>query len=290
MSKGCVITTHLLDGNPQGIRRIFIKNKTCEMYIIPRTHLQEAKINSSINLNQPGLYILLENISSDFIEKPKAYIGHGEDVGDRLDKHINDKTKEFFEIIFVFVSTDHAINKADVWFLEYHAIDAAKKADRFDLSANAQKGTIPHLSPDQLDVVDEFREFVWMLTSFAGCKIFTHPISIATANKEIERKMFYLNWKGKEAKALYGNGEMVILKGSEPRLHTVKSAHPERRSKAIEGIYDEVDGHCILKNDMAVTSPSRAAWLMSGTGLNRWDWWKTKEGQSLDSIYRKNID
>lgn len=290
MAKGSVITTHLLDGDPQGIRRVFIKNKTCEMYILPRTLLPEAKMNSSINLNQPGLYILLESLSSYYEEKPKAYIGHGEDVGDRIDKHINDKAKEFFELVLIFVSTDHSINKADVQYLEYHAINAAKEAGRFDLSPNTQKGTLPHLSPDQLDVVDEFREFVWMLTSFAGCKIFIPPISVTTAHKEVEKKLFYLNWDGLEARALYGNGEMVILKGSELRPKTVKSANPERRAKAIDGIYEEIDGRYILKEDMPVSSPSRAAWLMSGTGLNGWDWWKTKEGQSLDYIYRKKTD
>ncbi len=91
MAKGSVITTHLLDGDPQGIRRVFIKNKTCEMYIIPRPLLPEAKANLSVKMNQPGLYILLENLSSYYDDKPKAYIGHGEDVGDRIDKHINDK-------------------------------------------------------------------------------------------------------------------------------------------------------------------------------------------------------
>lgn len=64
MAKGCVITTHLLDGDPQGIRRVFIKNKTCEMYIIPRAQLSLAKVNNAINLKQPALYIFLETLSS----------------------------------------------------------------------------------------------------------------------------------------------------------------------------------------------------------------------------------
>lgn len=31
MAKGSVILTHLIDGDPQGIRRVTMKNKTCEM-------------------------------------------------------------------------------------------------------------------------------------------------------------------------------------------------------------------------------------------------------------------
>lgn len=126
-----------------------------------------------------------------------------------------------------------------------------------------------------------------MLTSFAGCKIFIPTVSITNAASLDEKKLFYLNWDGIEAKALYGNGEMVILKGSEIRPKTVKSANPERREKALSGICEKIGDKYILLDDTPISSPSRAAWIVSGTGLNGWDWWKTKDGKTLDSIYRK---
>lgn len=171
MAKGSVILTHLINGDPQGIRRVTMRNKTCEMYIIPRSAFSEAKTCDAIDLKQPALYILLENIYSFADDKPKAYIGQAEDVGQRIDQHIGGKN-DFFQTALVFVSSDHSINKADVQYLEFEAIKDAKAAGRFDMSSNSQNGTLPHLTPDQLDVIEEFREYVWLLTSFAGCEIF----------------------------------------------------------------------------------------------------------------------
>lgn len=286
MAKGSVITTHLIDGDPQGVRRVFIKNKTCEMYIIPRAQLSIAKNNTAINLKQPALYILLENLNS-YDGQPKVYIGHAEDAGNRLEQHIGDKSKGFFQIALVFVSTDHSINKADVQYLEYMAINAAREAGRYDTAPNSQNGTLPHLSPDQLDVIDEFREFVWLLTSFAGCKIFLSPLSTTTAKSKLEKEIFYLNWDSIEARAIYGQGEMVMLKGSQLRRKTVPSAKPERRKKALQDISTEINGQIVLANDTVFSSPSTAAWIASGTALNGWEYWKTKDGKTLDEVYRK---
>ena len=292
MAKGSVITTHLVDGDPQGIRRVFIKNKTCEMYIIPRTLLSDAKTIKSINLKQPALYILLENLNSRMDELPKAYIGHAEDVGVRIEQHLSDSNKDFFQIVLVFVSADHSINKADVQYLEYFAIKAAKEAARYDTSPNSQNGTLPHLSPDQEDVIDEFREFVWLLTSFAGCRIFQSSPSNKIQKSKQNPVIFYLKYAGITAKAVYGNEEMVILKGSEIRKDTVKSADPDKRKKYLDDkvirFSNEINGKYILSKDITVTSPSTAAWLVSGTGLNGWNFWKDSEGKTLDEVYRKS--
>lgn len=256
---GSVITTHLINGDPQGIRRVFMKNKTCEMYVIPRTLLSDAKNSPALRLNQPGIYILLEDLNSYYESKPKAYIGHAEDVGVRLDQHSNNEKKEFFEYVLVFVSTDRSINKADVQYLEYHAIKAAKEVGRFDMSPNSVNGTLPHLSPDQVDVMDEFKQFVWTLTSFAGCKIFLPPVSGSSVGSPEEKPLFYLHYSGVCGTALYGNGEMVVQKGSELNPKTVTSAHPEKRAKALSGLYDVIDGKLILKEDKVFNSPSSAA-------------------------------
>lgn len=207
-----------------------MKNKTCEMYIIPRSLFSEAKVCKAIDLKQPALYILLENINSFVDEKPKAYIGQAEDVGQRIEQHFGGKN-DFFQVVLIFVSTDHSINKADVQYLEYKAIKAAKEANRFDMSTNSQGGTFPHLTPDQLDVIDEFREFVWLLTSFAGCRIFIKPISQISAKKQEENERFHISWDNINSFAIFGQDEMVLLKGSElrkPPLHqqNLKSERP----------------------------------------------------------------
>ena len=292
MAKGSVILTHLIDGDPQGIRRVTMKNKTCEMYIIPRSLFSEAKVCKAIDLKQPALYVLLENINSFADEKPKAYIGQAEDVGQRIEQHIGGKN-DFFQTVLVFVSTDHSINKADVQYLEYKAINAAKEAGRFDMSSNSQSGTLPHLTPDQLDVIDEFREFVWLLTSFAGCRIFIKPISQVSAKKQDDNEQFHISWDNINAFALFGQDEMVLLKGSELRKTTVASAKPEKRRAMLnsmlkEGVIEDKGDCYVLLTDMAYPSPSTCAWVCTGTRLNGWNYWKNEKGQTLDFVFRKS--
>ena len=292
MAKGSVILTHLIDGDPQGIRRVTMKNKTCEMYIIPRSLFSEAKVCKAIDLKQPALYVLLENINSFADEKPKAYIGQAEDVGQRIEQHIGGKN-DFFQTVLVFVSTDHSINKADVQYLEYKAINAAKEAGRFDMSSNSQSGTLPHLTPDQLDVIDEFREFVWLLTSFVGCRIFIKPISQVSAKKQDDNEQFHISWDNINAFALFGQDEMVLLKGSELRKTTVASAKPEKRRAMLnsmlkEGVIEDKGDCYVLLTDMAYPSPSTCAWVCTGTSLNGWNYWKNEKGQTLDFVFRKS--
>lgn len=292
MAKGSVILTHLINGDPQGIRRVTMKNKTCEMYVIPRSLFSEAKVCKAIDLKQPALYILLENINSFAAERPKAYIGQAEDVGQRIEQHFGGKN-DFFQTVLIFVSTDHSINKADVQYLEYKAINAAREANRFDMSANSQNGTLPHLTPDQLDVIDEFREFVWLLTSFAGCRIFIKPISQTSDKKHEENERFYISWDNINAYALFGQDEMVLLKGSQLRKTTVASAKPEKRNTMLdsmlnEGIIEDKGDFYVLLTDKAYPSPSTCAWVCTGTGLNGWNHWKNQKGQTLDFIFRKS--
>lgn len=292
MAKGSVILTHLIDGDPQGIRRVTMKNKTCEMYVIPRSLFSEAKVCKAIDLKQPALYILLENINSFADEKPKAYIGQAEDVGQRIEQHFGGKN-DFFQTVLVFVSTNHSINKADVQYLEYMAIKTAKESNRFDMSSNLQSGTFPHLTPDQLDVIDEFREYVWLLTSFAGCRIFIKPISQSSVKKQAEEnERFCISWDNIKAYALFGQDEMVLLKGSELRKTTVASAKPEKREAMLnsmlkEGIIKDKGDRYVMLVDKAYPSPSTCAWVSTGTGLNGWDYWKNAKGQTLDFVFRK---
>ena len=84
---------------------------------------------------------------------------------------------------------------------------------------------------------------------------------------------------------------MVILKSSEIRKDTVKSADPDKRNKYLDDkvipFSNEINGKYILSKDITVTSPSTAAWLVSGTGLNGWNFWKDSGGKTLDEVYRK---
>ena len=39
---GKTITTYLIDGDPKGTLYVFINNKICQMYVIPRSNLSKT--------------------------------------------------------------------------------------------------------------------------------------------------------------------------------------------------------------------------------------------------------
>lgn len=283
---GSVIITHLIDGDPQGIRSVFIKNKTCQMYVIPRLKIAEAQANPDINLHQPAVYVLLEHVNVFDADKPKAYVGHAEDFYTRIDQHLKNSEKNFFQTALVFVATDSSINKADVQYLEAKSIQAARAAERYDMSPNKNGGTVPHLSPDQRDVIEEFKEFVWLLTFFYGCNIFRKPSEKAKGTKE-ETIKFYLNKPQTEAVAEFSNDEMVLKAGSVLRRSAVPSIHnkPQRDAKVLEAC-EEQDGKLVLKKDLPFSSPSTAATFACGVSTNGWAHWKTKDNKTLDELFR----
>lgn len=62
---GKTVTTYLIDGDPKGSQYVFISNKICQMFVIPRASL--SILNERKDLQTPAFYILLgedENLKS----------------------------------------------------------------------------------------------------------------------------------------------------------------------------------------------------------------------------------
>ncbi len=52
---GKTVTTYLIDGDPKGTQYVFISNKICQMYVIPRSNisiLNEDKSSQNISLRE----------------------------------------------------------------------------------------------------------------------------------------------------------------------------------------------------------------------------------------------
>ena len=76
----------IIDGDPQGTQYVFISNKICQMFIIPRSSL--SILNERTDLQTPAFYILL---GEDEKTKPKAYIGETENFKERVKDHDSKK-------------------------------------------------------------------------------------------------------------------------------------------------------------------------------------------------------
>lgn len=274
---GKTITTYLIDGDPKGTQYVFISNKICQMYIIPRSNL--AILNERQELWTPAFYILL---GEDEATKPKAYIGETENFRERVKDHESKKT--FWQKALIFIAKDAAMTKADVQYLEHKAIAEAKTSNTFVLNENKQTPKAPNLPEYRKDDMDGFFEDVKFLTSFIGCNIFD-------VVKTKEKHLFYIKGRGCEAKGFYDAGGFTVLKGSIIAKSSVPSfTWKEKREKLLKE-YASPDGDkLVLESDKTFSSPSTASEFVLGRPSNGWSDWKDKDGQTLDAVYRKQLE
>ena len=274
---GKTVTTYLLDADPKGTQYVFISNKICQMYVIPRS--QRSILNERYELQTPAFYILL---GEDEETKPKAYIGETENFRERVRDH--ESKKAFWQKALLFISKDAAMTKADVQYLEHKAIAEAKVSNSFVLNENKQTPKAPNLPEYRKDDMDEFFEDVKFLTSFIGCGIF----DIA---KPKEEHLFFTKGRGCDAKGFYHSKGFTVLKGST----IVSSSSPSfkwknKREKMLSEYTHSSKGKLELSSDTTFNSPSTAADFCIGSGNNGWLVWKDKDGNTLDSVYRKQLE
>ena len=254
---GKTVTTYLIDGDPKGTQYSFISNKICQMFVIPRSNL--AYLNEQEKLHKPAFYIL---IGEDESTKPQAYIGETENFKERVKDH--DSKKAFWQKALVFVSKDEDMTKADVQYLEYRAIDEAKQSNSFVLNENKQIPKAPNLPEHQRDAMDEFFEDIKFLSSFMGCNIF----DISQPKEE----------------------HFTVLKGSLVASDSVPSFHwKEKRDKMIKEYGALNNCQYVLTSNLTFSSPSTAAMFCLGRPTNGWNEWKDKDGNTLDSVFRKQL-
>ncbi|MGL4852353.1 MAG: GIY-YIG nuclease family protein [Phocaeicola sp.] len=274
---GKTVTTYLIDGDPKGTQYVFISNKICQMFVIPRANL--TILNERTDLQTPAFYILL---GEDENTKPKAYIGETENFKERVKDH--DNKKQFWQKALIFISKDAAMTKADVQYLEHRAIQEARKTNAFVLDENKQTPKAPNLPEYQKDSIDEFFEDIKFLTSFTGCNIF----DIVETKKE---HLFYAKNRGCNAMGFYNSSGFTILKESAiAKGNTNSFSWAEKREKLIKEYTSLKDGKLIMESDRTFSSPSTAADFCLGRSCNGWTIWKDKDGQTLDSVYRKQLE
>lgn len=274
---GKTVTTYLIDGDPKGTRYSFISNKICQMFVVPRSNL--SYLNEQEKLQKPAFYIL---IGEDEATKPQAYIGETENFKERVKDH--DSKKAFWQKALIFVSKDEDMTKADVQYLEHKAIAEAKKANTFVLGENKQIPKAPNLPEHQRDAMDEFFEDIKFLASFMGCNIF----DIAQPKEE---HLFYTKGRGCNARGYYHSSGFTVLKGSLVANGCVPSfSWKEKREKMVKEYGVVENGNYVMASDITFSSPSTAADFCIGSNNNGWIIWKDKNGNTLDSVYRKQLE
>lgn len=109
--------------------------------------------------NQAGVYILIGfNEESDL---PMIYVGQGDGVKNRIESHI--KTKDFWDRVLVFISSNGGLNRAHITWLEWALIKRAEQMGRCKLD-NSNVPVEPILTEfEKADTKEFFNEILSIL-------------------------------------------------------------------------------------------------------------------------------
>lgn len=277
--RGKTITIYMPDGNPRSMKVCDIKTSTVKAIYIPRNKISELSKHEVINkhLNDPCVYLLFGETD---LGKTETYIGEAEELLKRLKRQ--DYQKDFWNIVLCFVSAKkNHLNKAHIKFLESHAYNKAREVNRVRLhNLNIPKKS--RLTQSEKDYALDFFDDMRILTSALGYPIFEE-------RKDME--YIYCKSKNADAKGVYDEEGLTVIKGSKCNLKPAPSAKDtltSKRNKLVEsGILEKTEDTYVFKEDYTFNSPSAAANIVLARNANGWTVWKFEDGKTLDQKIRK---
>ena len=277
------IQIFLPGGDPRGIRVAEITTRIVQVIEVPRSLLSDfIKMPES---DQVALYFLFGE-AEDGTEQ-KVYIGQTGDLRARLTKH--NKEKEFWQRALVLISRTHSLTQTHALYLEWHCLQASRKAGRYT-DENGNNGSKPHTpAPLQADCMEIF-ETGHALLATLGFPVFdpvAKPAETAPADE-----VFFCKASSSNGRGLYTQEGFVVLKGSVGRRENVPSivgtAGERLRVRLVEsGVMREDGDAVIFEKDHLFRSPSMAALALMGRTCNGWIDWKTAAGKTLDMVKRQ---
>ncbi|MFA6790214.1 MAG: GIY-YIG nuclease family protein, partial [Parcubacteria group bacterium] len=216
-----------------------------------------------------------------------AYIGEAENLWNRLITH--DSSKDFWFTAIAFVSKDNNLTKAHVKYLESRCLEIALKVKRYNLE-NGAKSILPSLSEADIAEMEEFLNNLKLLLTAVGYPILQEITSKEQTNTS--DPLFTCGGKMALASGRMTNEGFVVYKDSTATAQ-FSSAVAERNEKNIEklisnGYLEKKDENLyIFTKDYVFNSPSAASDIILGNSTSGWKKWKTKNGKTLEEIYKK---
>lgn len=278
------IQIFLPGGDPRGIRVAEITTRIVQVIEVPRSLLGDfLKMPES---DQVAVYFLFGQ--SEETGEPRVYIGQTGDLRARLKAH-HDK-KDFWERAAVLISRTNSLTQTHALFLEWHCLQAVRKAGRYG-DENGNSGTKPHTpAPLEADCL-EIYETGHTLLATLGYPIFD-PVAKPVVGQEAE-EIFYCTGSGADGRGQYTEEGFVVLKGSKGRVENVPSFvgttwHAFRKRMIEAGDFRQEGDVLVLTKDLLFSNPSKAAAFLMGRNANGWADWKTQDGRTLDAVKRQN--
>jgi hypothetical protein len=274
---GRSVKLFLVDGTPQGLRTAEVGNWTGLALMCPRTDL--ARLGTRAEARRTGVYLLV-GPSEEEPSRSAVYVGEGDEVWARLRTH--DTKKDFWTAVVLFVSKDDNLTKAHVRWLEASLVRAAREAKRADVNNENDPvgGRLPEADTADMGA---FFENIRLLLPVLGVDVLGAPgAEAATRPDEVGALVLELQWQDAHAECVVRDGQFVVRVGSTARVKEVQSLsdgyRAQRRTLREAGVLVPLNSSGLLRftQDYAFDSPSAAAAVVSGTGLNGRKEWEVK--------------
>lgn len=279
------IQTYFPTGNITSYRICYIPTTTIQAIFIPRETLDSA-LEHRPELEHNGIYFLFEKQKKhESISNTLVYIGESENIRARLTEHKIKKTNWEVAIIFTTNSSKNQLTKADLKYLENFCYQKALEANRYGLKQNTPtKSFVTEArEADLFNIYQTISELLF----FLEYPIFI-PLQYQYLDSTTNEPYFYMNSRGSDAKALYSEDGMIVLRGSK----ISDSFEPKsfKKQKLLNQLIatEVISKNGIFLKDYIFSSPSGAADLIGKGSYNGWDIWKNKNGIKLKEVFNKN--
>jgi hypothetical protein len=281
----------LVNGSPEGLRIITKDNWTGCAVVAGRSQLKEALQREE--LARAGVYVLTATDESD---TPRIYIGEADVLRERLKQH--GVSKDFWNQLVTFNSSDDNLNKAHVRYIESRLVNLAKKANQWQIE-NSNTPQETRLSEAERAYAEGFLQEMLLIYPVLGIDAFesanddVSAIDAPAPTQNVESLLLTLNERGAQAKGHEIAEGFVVLEGSLARANEIKSIDPRTqrlRNDLQERRVLQLDGkHLRFTQDYRFTSPSSAADVLVGGSANGRTAWKDDKGRMLKDLQEARL-
>lgn len=274
---------NFIDGRPDGMLTAEVFNWTGHILMTPRTQIAAALARKEAR--HAGAYILLGEQDG----KSLAYIGEGDDIGQRIKNH--DINKDWWTSVVLITSAANNLHKAHAQYLEARLIEVARNVGRVSLD-NGNHPARPTLSEAAQSNMEGFLDYLFMVLPALRVDMFLEntrpqPKTGPAVASTIAVPVFELasTKHSLVASARLEDGEFIVEAGSMARAkwESVRDEHTYSRLHAqlVDAGILVLDGeHRRFSQSYAFRSPSAAAAVVFGRPANGQIEWKLK-GTSL---------
>lgn len=170
MGEAFTIRVFVPDGDPEGVKIVERLNWTGVGVAFPRSTWPQ--LSRRPEFGRAGVYVLTGSAEGTSDDLPTVYVGQGEEIGQRIATHFQEKV--FWDWGYAFVSNGNPLNRAHTTYLEHALLQRATKAQRCHLD-NGNLPKEPGLSESEKADTEGFLREMLRILPLLGVRVFEKP-------------------------------------------------------------------------------------------------------------------